>query len=72
MARRSAIPIRFSAQTEWFLDAMVESGRYGETKTEVIRRLVLEGIGRAQDMGHLPRPERKLDGFPKAGATEDT
>lgn len=72
MARENPIPIKFSAQTKWFLEALVESGRYGENPTEVIRRFVLEGIGRAQDAGHLPRPIRTLEGFPPAKAPEDT
>lgn len=72
VAREKPIPIKFSAQTKWFLDALVESGRYGETKTEVIRRFVLEGIGRAQDLGHLPRPVRELNTMPKAKHPEDT
>lgn len=71
VARDKPIPIKFSAQTKWFLDALVESGRYGENRTEVIRRFVLEGIGRAQDLGHLPRPIRTLDTLPKPAHPED-
>ena len=71
MAREKPIPIRFSARTLWFLDRMIESGRYEEDRNTLIRRLVLEGIGRAQDAGHIHLPAATAEGLPPVKAPED-
>jgi hypothetical protein len=71
MARSTPIPVRWSARTLWFIDALVEQG-YGQNPTDVVRRFVLEGIRRAQDAGDIPRsPKRKADDIPPPSAPED-
>ena len=61
MKREKPLSLRFSARTLWFLDALKDSGGYGETRSEIVRKFVLEGIGRAQTANHIPRSVRGVD-----------
>jgi len=47
---------RLPERTLWYLDELKALSTYGDSRADVIRRFIDEGIRRAQAAGDLPRP----------------
>jgi len=50
------VSFRLPDRTLWFLDELAKLSTYGDSRADVIRRFLDEGIRRAQVAGDLPRP----------------
>jgi Arc/MetJ-type ribon-helix-helix transcriptional regulator len=50
------ISLRLPDRTMQFIDELVARSTYGDSRTEVIRRFIDDGIRGAQRDGDLPRP----------------
>lgn len=50
------ISLRLPERTMQFIDELVARSTYGDSRADVIRRFIDDGIRRAQSAGDLPRP----------------
>jgi Arc/MetJ-type ribon-helix-helix transcriptional regulator len=56
----SQTSFRLPDRTLWYLDQLVKLSTYGDSRADVIRRLIDDGIRRAQAAGDLPKPRVAL------------
>jgi hypothetical protein len=69
MARNPKVEFRLHAMNRAYLDDLVNQGTYGQTKSEVLRRFVEEGIRGALNDRRIA--ERNINDFGGPTPSED-
>ena len=69
MARNPKVEFRLHAMNRAYLGDLVNQGTYGQTKSEVLRRFVEEGIRTALNDGRIA--ERNINDFGGPTPSED-